>query len=615
MGTVTVQEGLGAVVDNNPDAIVRLDWEMRYLYVNATVSAVSGYPREYFIGKTVSDLGNPPDLVAMWTEAVRKVFVTGKMVTLEFEYSLGGNTTVWEARDVPEFGEDGAVRSVCCIMRDVTEQRRTAAALRDMYDRFFLAMESTGLGTFEADYRVGKVTFSDIAMRQLGLQGGPKFDFEFLLTLIHPDDRERVLQVLRPQSVASHSAVTPFAFDYRGIRTDGQVRWFSVWGKLFSDEAGHPFRTLGVRLDITERKRLEATVRERDALSAALLDSASQSIIAVDAKGTIQLANKMAAHVFGYERTELMGQSLGALIPEPARMRHAQHERNFFAHWESRAMGIGLDLEAQRKDGTRFPVEVALSVIESLSGPLVVAFVSDITQRKQAEEITRKHAAEVETLAGSLLTAQEEERRRVSRELHDEICQQLAALTIHLGALAHEPLSESGARLLKDLQGRLVRASEKTRHIAHDLHPSVLEDLGLETAVRDLCKQFSEQVENVELDFKDIQFPAKVSRGVASCIYRVAQESLNNIRKHAGAKRVSVALRMQGRKIALTVRDDGCGFNQEAALGKGGLGLIGMKERARLEHGTLAIISKSGQGTRIKLELPVDMSLSGELLK
>jgi PAS domain S-box-containing protein len=247
--------------DNNPDALMRLDRDLHYLYVNATISAMSGYPREFFIGKTVSEAGTPQEVVDSWAEAVGRVFSTGQMAAMEFEYPAPGGTTNWEARVIPEFGADGTVQSVCCIMRDVTEQRRTAKALREMYDRFFLAMESTGLGTFEADYLSGEVTLSDIAMRQLGLEGGPKFGWELMRKLIHPEDQEWVLELVKPTSRRCTSTVTPFAFDYRGLRTDGQERWFSVWGKLFSDTEGRPVRTLGLRLDITERKRLEATAR------------------------------------------------------------------------------------------------------------------------------------------------------------------------------------------------------------------------------------------------------------------------------------------------------------------------------------------------------------------
>jgi signal transduction histidine kinase len=269
-------------------------------------------------------------------------------------------------------------------------------------------------------------------------------------------------------------------------------------------------------------------------------------------------------------------------------------------------MGIGLDLEGRRKDGTTFPVEIGLSGIETATGKLAVAFITDITERKRLAQAARAHAQEVQALAASLLTAQEDERRRVSRELHDQICQQLASLAIDIGGLAAAPPSPRETQgQLKALQARVVKASEETRHIAYELHPSVLDDLGLVASLRDLCKQFSERATDMTVKFTEVALPAPVPREIASCLFRVAQESLQNIVNHARAKRVSVALTLQKGNLGLTVADDGVGFDPKAVKGRGGLGLIGMEERAHLVNGKLSIASQPGRGTRIALEVPL----------
>jgi PAS domain S-box-containing protein len=309
--------------------------------------------------------------------------------------------------------------------------------------------------------------------------------------------------------------------------------------------------------------------------------------------------------MFGYKRDEMRGKPLDILIPEDARMRHVEHHKAFFANMQNRPMGIGLDLRGRRKDGTTFPVEIGISGIDTATGKLAVAFVTDITQRKQMEQASQARAQEVQALAASLLTAQEDERRRVSRELHDQICQQLASLAIEIGGLAADPLpAEVARRRLSALQARVVKASEETRHIAYELHPSVLDDLGLVASLRDLCKRFSEATD-VTLKFVDVALPAAVPREVASCLYRVAQESLQNIARHANAKHVSVALTLQKKTLGLTVTDDGWGFDPAVVKGRGGLGLIGMEERARLVNGKLSIVSRPGNGTRIALEVPL----------
>ncbi len=211
----------------------------------------------------------------------------------------------------------------------------------------------------------------------------------------------------------------------------------------------------------------------------------------------------------------------------------------------------------------------------------------------------------MQALAARLLTAQEEERRRVSRELHDQICQQLASLAIEISGMAADPPApEKAQEVLKELQTRVIQASEATRHIAYELHPSVLDDLGLVASLRALCKKFSED-ERVSVRFHNGELPSVIPRETASCLYRVVQESLQNIARHSGAKRASVNISMKKNVVAVSISDDGSGFELEEARGRGGLGLIGMEERTRLVHGKLSIAARKGHGTKISVEVPL----------
>ena len=483
--------------------------------------------------------------------------------------------------------------------------------------------------------------------------------------------------------------------------------------------------------DVTERKRAQEALERSESTISALLDSTPQSVLGVNVSKEIVLINGSTERMFGYPRKELLGQPLEILIPERVRERHAEHHKAYFANAQSRPMGIGLDLEGRRKDGTYFPVEIALSAIDTAAGKLAVAFVSDITQRKRIEDalhqreheistvlddnpdvilrlnrqgrytyvnaktasvagvpreafigktpgevglppdlidlwrphtrraletgqasvldfsypspdgateweerfipefapdgsvesilcigrdvternrlqrITETDSEQIRALAARLLTAQEEERRRVSRELHDQICQQLASLAIDIGGLAAEAPTKFAQDRLKTLQARVVKASEETRHIAYELHSSVLDDLGLVPSLKDLCNKLSARNPDIALEFTGGTLPVPVPREVASCLYRVTQESLQNIAKHAGAKHVSVALTWLKGTAVLTVSDDGAGFDSKAAKGRGGIGLIGMEERARLVQGKLSITTRPSRGTRIALEVPL----------
>lgn len=359
--------------------------------------------------------------------------------------------------------------------------------------------------------------------------------------------------------------------------------------------------------DVTEHKRAQEELQRSTAAIRSLLEATPQSVLGVSEDQTIVLANGNTERMFGYKREDLIGKKLDLVIPESLRGRHAEHHKGYFADPRSRPMGNGLNLDARRKDGTVFPVEIGLSAIETATGKLAVAFVNDITQRRQMEQVAQTHAQEVHALAASLLTAQEEERRRVSRELHDQICQQLASLAIDMGGLAVELSRPNLQARLAALQTRVVQASEQTRHIAYELHPSVLDDLGLVLSLKALCHEFSKQA-GIPVKFKGAIPSRVVPREVASCVYRIAQQSLDNIYKHSKAKHASVTLALHDHAFAMTVEDDGIGFDLQAVKGRGGLGLIGMEERALLVQGKLSIESRPGHGTRIAIEVPLPAS-------
>jgi signal transduction histidine kinase len=173
-----------------------------------------------------------------------------------------------------------------------------------------------------------------------------------------------------------------------------------------------------------------------------------------------------------------------------------------------------------------------------------------------------------------------------------------------MGGLAVEaPLPPDLQDRVKILQSRIVKASEETRHIAYELHPSVLDDLGLVASLQDLSQEFS-KLTKIGVKFKHAAAPAAIPREIASCLYRVAREALQNVAQHAKPKHVFVELAMRNGRIVLTISDDGAGFDQQAVKGRGGLGLIGMEERARLVNGKLSITTQPGRGTRIALEIP-----------
>jgi PAS domain S-box-containing protein len=339
--------------------------------------------------------------------------------------------------------------------------------------------------------------------------------------------------------------------------------------------------------DLIKRELLES----RD-YAHMLLESAEQAIVAANADGRIVLVNTAAEKMFGYGRMELLEKPLHAILPASSTP----------GGYPGR-VAIG---EGQRRDGTRFPVEVSLTNVDQGGVRLTVAFMTDITEHQRLEKLSETYRAEIRALAAQLMTAQEEERRRVSRELHDSLCQKLASLAFDVENLAVALPNPSATRTrLRALRARAIQVSEEARNIAYELHPSVLDDLGLVVSLKALCDDFA-KAEKIQVEFTAGQLPDLLPQKIASGLYRIAQEGMQNVAKHAKAKHLSVSLAVQDQRLILSLEDDGIGFSPYAVKGKGGLGLVSIGERARIIGGDLSIESKPRHGARIRVRVPLE---------
>jgi PAS domain S-box-containing protein len=195
------------------------------------------------------------------------------------------------------------------------------------------------------------------------------------------------------------------------------------------------------------------------------------------------MVNPETERLFGYSLKELEGHPVELLIPEQLRGLHTAHRREYFANPQNRPMGLNLDLKARRKDGSEFPAEISLSSIKTPEGTLAVAFAADVSRRWVDEQAIREQREELRHLAGELMTAEDNERRRIARNLHDDLSQNLASIAIDLGKLATMDSLGGVARQLRPIQRRASEAADSVRRISHQLHPSILDDLGLKVAL------------------------------------------------------------------------------------------------------------------------------------
>jgi signal transduction histidine kinase len=267
-------------------------------------------------------------------------------------------------------------------------------------------------------------------------------------------------------------------------------------------------------------------------------------------------------------------------------------------------MGFGLDLQARKKDGSVIDVEIGLSYIQAATGTLAVAFLSDISRRKADEHAIRQQREDLRLLAGRLMTAQDDERRRIARDLHDDLSQKLAYLSMDIGKLATKPSSREFLEELRVMQRRAADAAESVRHISHQLHPSILDDIGLEAALEQYCEEFEER-SGIRTHFSSRDIPDPLPREVASSMYHIFQESLRNVSKHSEAEEVFVTLEFVDGVLRLAVRDEGVGLPANRLKTGAGIGIVGMRERAHLVNGTVSIESQVGEGTEVTVAVPL----------
>jgi PAS domain S-box-containing protein len=361
---------------------------------------------------------------------------------------------------------------------------------------------------------------------------------------------------------------------------------------------------LDVRAAVRQRKQAQATQQESDSTAQALFEAAAQAIFIVDQGGRIVMANPATQKIFGYSLEELLGKSIDLLLPERLRQMHVQHRDQYFAQPQNRPMGMGMDLQAHRKDGSDFFAEISLSYIQTSKGTLAVAFVTDISKRRADSQAILEQKDELRRLAGQLMTAQDDERRRIARDLHDDLSQKLAYLAMDIGKLATKPSSQNFVPDLRPLQLRAAEAAESVRRISHQLHPAVLDDIGLEGAIEQYCEEFEERA-GIATEFTAKNVPQSLPRDVSSSLYHIFQECLRNVSKHSQTDAVLVTLEHVDGVLRLTIRDRGVGLAPQRAEKSVSIGILGMKERANLINGTLSIQSELGQGTEVSVEVPL----------
>jgi PAS domain S-box-containing protein len=480
--------------------------------------------------------------------------------------------------------------AVAAHTRDVTERRRMEADLRSSHDalvhtreRHETAQRIGHLGHWDWDVDRDELFWSNELYRIFGVEPSVQISFEAFMGCVHPQDRDRV------QSAVERALARggPYSFEHRVLRTDGSIRNVLEQGEV-KRHADMPRSMVGTVLDITELKAAERAVRARETEMTTVMEGNPDGICVI-VDGRINVCNGSLATLVGCSKDALTGRRLHDLMVPGDRDRARERGRTVFEGGASQPAEYTLI----RSDGSRVPVEIYSAVFDFRGERALICTLRDIEKRKSAARELAESRDALRALTQHLEGVREQERAQVARDLHDELGSVLTALKIDLG--------EASMGDTKRMSKLLDQAIEVGRRVTARLRPGILDDLGLAAAAEWLgsdlewrtgirCKVVLPEVE------PDLPEP------VATAMFRILQEALTNVIRHASAQCVEVALESDSESVSLSVSDNGVGFDPPAR-GEG-FGLLGMRERVRAFDGVFDVDSVPGEGTRIFPSLP-----------
>lgn len=364
-----------------------------------------------------------------------------------------------------------------------------------------------------------------------------------------------------------------------------------------------------LRRDASRQQTADRALAQSEARLRGILDSAMDAIITTDADQRVILFNNAAEAMFGWTRDQALGAPLATFIPERFRRAHADHVARFGATGTtSRRMGGSLRVvTGLRHNGEEFPIDASISQIDESGKHFYTVILRDVTARMEAEAALRRSKDELQELGAAAHMTREQEKSRIARELHDELGQLLTMLQMDVAWCKERQPAGDGlfAAKLDRMESLLKSTIAATRRIASDLRPLMLDDLGLVPSIEWLVENFSQRTGIAcELSIGDRDL--HLSREHATALFRIVQESLTNVAKHAQAKHADITIEMEEGALVVRIEDDGAGFATGAPRKPHSFGLFGLRERASLMGGEATIASAPGEGTRIEVRLPYE---------
>ena len=571
-------------------------------YCNDRWRSYMGLGLEDLQGDGWQSMLHPDDrdrVLKAWHESV----VNGTPYEQEERHRGADGTYRWFlARGVPLRDAEGRIVRWYGTNTDIEDRKQAEEALRESETRFRQVAENISAVFWLSNPEATLLHYVSPAYEKIWGRSCDSLYAEPIswMDSVHPDDRERLAEDERLQSVGGRHDHT-----YRIVRPDGSLRW--IRGRAFPvrDEAGKLIRVAGIAEDITERKEAEERLRRSEEKFKALFGIAPVGISVLDGQHNVVDANPALEQIVRLSKEELLNGTWRrrTYLNADGTPRPPNEMASARAIAENRPIN-DVETGIVTENGEIIWTQVSVAPL-ALPDASAVVITQDITERKRAAKELEEANHRLRILSRRLFEVQEEERRHLARELHDEIGQALTAAKINLQSIIAATGGSATLARLEDTTAILDRLIGQVRQIALDLRPLMLDELGLVPALRSLLDKQGRRA-SVGVHFSAENVPENLDPEIQTTCFRIAQEAITNAVRHADATQIDLDLWSEKKELRLRIRDNGVGFDAESAQAQTvGLGLIGIKERGALVGGRAKIVSSPTKGTTIEVSLPL----------
>jgi len=587
-------------IEYAPHGVFISDESGKYIEVNTAATTITGYSKAELISMNQEALISEESKASFVNHF--KTVVDKKFAKDEFCFIRKNKSKGYVTVDTVKLSEHLYLGFVV----DITYRKIAEVELKENEDFLKKTQLIANLGNCIFDITTGTWISSEIMNAIVGIDSNFNKSYESLGSIVHPD----WINTLRTYYVDIVLKKQPkFNKKFKIIRpSDLEERWVHAIGELKYDTENKPVKLIATVQDITERKRSSEALKLSEELHRSILNASPDAIIVVEMDGRIRMVSPAAITLYGCKSADyLMGRNMfECIIPEDVD-RAVKNSLLMFNGY----MGT-VEYQVLREDGSAFFAEINGDIIwNSYEEPNGMVFIiRDISDRKKAEDDLKSSQVELKKFASHLQNVREEEKIQLAREIHDELGQILIAIKIDLGMMKQNVLksiksidAENILTNFDNLFGLVDNTLNTTRKIMTDLRPEVLFLIGFIEAVKLYVNNFRER-HQILCSFENTVTSLELNAQQSVALYRILQESLTNIAKHAKATNVNVHLDLRADKLVMKVNDNGIGFKVSQKNKPNSYGLIGMKERVYLLDGELEITSQPEKGTTIKVEIP-----------